>query len=267
MRSGIYAFSIEPARSNTKINLVIQSVPRAKSMAKKPIKRFECREVLYNMERWSLLKELREKTMQIMRILKKNSLTSIVHGSIARGDVTEKSDIDVFIKSPPSSFVIEAALEEADVQCSRRLIVQATPTYAAKAHIEIDEITSVSFPLARLRTVERDFYRFGGEANLENLEKGRRLFGVDKRLMLIEPTETGHRESTIVGVESYVAKLLGISVETVLDRVHTLLRRDTVGRTGVFVKEELSSNETFEMALERLADRNPAIRRRLRGPS
>ena len=46
------------------------------------------------------------------------------------------------------------------------------------------------------------------------------MVGVDKRLMLIEPTEKGHVESSIIGKEEYVAKLLGISAETVLDRVH-----------------------------------------------
>jgi predicted nucleotidyltransferase len=132
-----------------------------------------------------------------------------------------------------------------------------------KAHIEIDEGTSISFPLMKLRKVEREFYKFGGEASLENLKKSLRVLGVDKRLMLIEPTEKGHMESTIVGRAEYVAKMIGISVETVMDRVHTLLRRDEVGRTGVFIKKELSDDETFEMALKRLADENPAVRRRL----
>ena len=61
-----------------------------------------------------------------------------------------------------------------------------------------------------------------------------------------------------------MAKLLSISVETVLDRVHALLRRDKVGRTGVFVERELNSDETFEMVLKQLADENPAVRRRLK---
>ncbi len=91
-----------------------------------------------------------------------------------------------------------------------------------------------------------------------------RVCGVDKRLLLIEPTEKGHRETTIVGREEHVAKLLGISVETVLDRVHALLRRDDVGRTGVFIERELLEDETFELALKHIADQNPAVRRRLR---
>jgi hypothetical protein len=114
-----------------------------------------------------------------------------------------------------------------------------------------------------MRKVEREFYRFGGEANLEQLEKGTRVLGVDKRLMLIEPTEEGHRESAVVGRGEQVAKMLGISTETVSDRVHALIRRDEIGRTGVFIKEELADEETFEMALKRLAAKNPAVRRRL----
>jgi len=232
-------------------------------MAKKPVRRSEYRDTVYNSERWVLLEELRKKAMQLMNVLGKANLETVVHGSIARGDVTKKSDIDILVQSQASSFAVEAALEKANIFAYRRLVVQATPSYAMKAHIEIDEATSVSFPLMKLRKVEREFYKFGGEANLQTLNEGLRVPGVDKRLMLVEPTIKGHRESAIVGREEHAAKLLGISVETVLDRVHALLRRDTVGRTGVFIKHELSERETFEMALRRLADRNPAVRRRL----
>ena len=63
-----------------------------------------------------------------------------------------------------------------------------------KAHIEIAEKITVTFPLMEMRRVEREFYRFGGEANLSQLKAGIRVPGVDKRLMLIEPTEKGHEE-------------------------------------------------------------------------
>jgi hypothetical protein len=232
-------------------------------MARKPQRRLEYLEVVYDAERWNLLGEFRQKSKWIMEALEVFHLESIVHGSIARGDVNKKSDVDVFIPYQPSSFLVETALEKAGIPVNRRLIVQATPTYAMKAYIEIDENMSVSFPLMKMRKVEREFYRFGGEVTLENLRKDVRVCGVNKRLMLIEPTEKGHRESTIIKREEQVAKLLGISAETVLDRVHALLRRDEVGRTGVFMERELSSNENFEMALKRLADQNPAVRRRL----
>ena len=233
-------------------------------MTKKPERRLEYREVVYDVERWNLLEEFRQKSERIMEALEVFHLESIVHGSIARGDVNSKSDIDIFIPHQTSSFLVETALEKAGIPVNRRLVVQATPTYAMKAYIEIDENASVSFPLMKMRKVEREFYKFGGEVTLENLREGVRVCGVDKRLMLIEPTKKGHRESTIIGREEQAAKLLGISVETVLDRVHALLRRDEVGRTGVFIEKELSSSETFEMALKRLADHNPAVRRRLK---
>ncbi len=233
-------------------------------MAKKPVKRAERVEVIYDKKRWKLLIELRFKTVQIMEILEKFHLRSIAHGSIARGDVSETSDIDVFLPDPPSSFMIETALDRSGVQVNRRIVVQATPLYAVKGYIEIDKQRCISFPLAKLRPVEKDFYKFGGEASLSMLKKDMRVSGVDKRLMLIEPTSEGHVESAVVGREEAVANLLGVSLNTVLDRVHALLRRDEVGRTGVFIERELSPDETFELVLKKLADQNPAVRRRLK---
>jgi predicted nucleotidyltransferase len=233
-------------------------------MALKPEKRSDNREVTYNSERWALLREYREKATQIMIALESFRLQTLAHGSLARGDVNKKSDIDIFIPEPQSSFLVETALEKAKIPVNVRLVVQATPSYAMKAYIEVDARTSVSFPLMHMRKVELEFYKFGGETTLNHLRNGVRVVGVDKRLMLIEPSEGGHSESSIIGCEENAAKILHISVETVLDRVHALLRRDEVGRTGVFIKKELASEETFEMALKRLADENPAVRRRLK---
>lgn len=235
-----------------------------KGLAKKPVRRAERVKVVYKEKQWTLLKELRLKTVQLMGALQQFHLQSIVHGSVARGDVTEKSDIDVFLPNPPSSFMIETALERANIPVIRRFIVQATPQYALKGHVESSPRQSISFPLAKLRKVERDFYKFGGEALFQTLEKNLRVPGVDKRLMLIEPTLEGHMESSIIGQEGTVAHLLGISLEAVLDRVHALLRRDKIGRTGVFIERELAPNETFEMVLKELADQNPEVRRRLK---
>jgi len=233
-------------------------------VAKKPLKRAERIEVVYNERHWNLLRELRAKAIRIMETLNKFHLYSIVHGSIARGDVSEKSDIDIFVPDPPSSFMVETALERTGVPVNRRLVVQATPHYAVKGYLEIDKQQCVSFPLLKLRPLERDFYKFGGETTLPMLKKDVRVLGVDKRLMLIEPTKKGHVESTIVGQEENITRLLDVSIETVLDRVHALLRRDEIGRTGVFIERELSPEETFEMVLKRLADQNPAVRRRLK---
>ena len=228
------------------------------------MKRAERVEIVYDKKRWKLLKELRLKTVKVMETLDSCHLRSIVHGSIARGDVTETSDIDVFLPDPPSSFVIETVLERSGFSGYMRTIVQATPIYALKGHIELDQQSSLSFPLVKLRPVEKEFYRFGGEAILSTLREGKRVPGVDKRLMLIEPTAEGHVESAVVGREEEASSILGVSLNTVLDRVRALLRRDEVGRTGVFIEKEVAPDETFEQAMKKLADHNPAVRRRVR---
>jgi uncharacterized protein len=235
-----------------------------KKMATKPSKRDDYGEVTYSSARWAQLKALREKAVPVMAALEAFHLQSTVHGSVARGDVKESSDVDVFIAEVQNSFLVETALGKANIPINARLIVQATPNYAMKAHITVDETTTVSFPLMEMRRVEREFYLFGGEADIAKLKAQVRMVGVDKRLMLIEPTATGHVESSIIGKEESVAKLLGISAETVLDRVRALTRRDAIGRTGVFVKKELAPNETFELATKKLSEQNPAVRRRMR---
>ncbi len=233
-------------------------------MAVKPTKQGEQKEVTYTGLRWQQLKELREKAVWVMEALEAFHLRSLTHGSIARGDVKSGSDVDVFIPEVQSSFIVESALEKAKIPVNSRFIVQATPSYAMKAHIEIDENKTVSFPLMEMRRVEREFYRFGGEVNHSQLMANVRVVGVDKRLMLIEPTEKGHVESSVIGKEEFAARVLEVSAETVFDRVHALLRRDEVGRTGVFVKKELLQDETFELALKKLSDKNPAVRRRMK---
>ena len=158
-------------------------------MAVKPTKPADYKEVTYTKARWQLLTELRNKAVEVMAALERFHFQSVVHGSIARGDVNKTSDIDVFIAEVQNSFLVETALEKAHIPINNRLIIQATPNYAMKAHIEVNEQITVSFPLMQMRRVEREFYRFGGETNLRQLKAGVRVPGVDKRLMLVEPTK------------------------------------------------------------------------------
>jgi predicted nucleotidyltransferase len=236
----------------------------AKNTATKPIKHAENKRIVYTKNHWTKLTTLREKAIPIMESLEKFHLKTIVHGSIARGDVKAGSDIDIFLPEVQSSFQIETALQQYDISANTRFIVQATPNYAMKAHIEIDELTTISFPLMQMRRVEKEFYRFGGEISLNQLKEKMRMPGVDKRLMLIEPTIDGHYESSIIGREEFAATILKVSSQTVLDRVHTIIRREAVGRTGVFVKRELLPEETFELALKKISEANPAVRRRMK---
>jgi len=236
----------------------------AKKTATKPIKHAENKTVVYTKSHWTKLAALRERASPIMESLEKFHLKTIVHGSIARGDVKVDSDVDIFLPEVQNSFQVETALHQGNISVNTRFIVQATPNYAMKAHIEIDELTTVTFPLMQMRRVEREFYKFGGEVSLNQIKEKLRVPGVDKRLMLIEPNMDGHCESSIVGREEFAATSLDISSETVLDRVHTLMRRDAVGRTGVFIKKELCSEETFELALKKISEVNPAVRRRMK---
>ncbi|AEM39745.1 DNA polymerase beta domain protein region [Pyrolobus fumarii 1A] len=226
-------------------------------------RRGEYKVVVYDEARWRLLRALRDEARRIMEALASMGLQSIVHGSVARGDVKPTSDIDVFIPYPVPSYRVELALERAGFSIYKRVVVQATPSSTPKAYLVLDEEErrSVSFPLGKLGKTEYEFYYFGGALDLDGLKSGKRVPGVDKRLVLIEPTPEGHRESPVIGREAEVAKIVGVSLETVMERVRVLTRRDEHGRTGVFVKLEVPPGEEIEDYVRRYAARNPLLRR------
>lgn len=232
-------------------------------MAKKPIKVRDKMEVIYTKERWELLKKFRDKALRIMELLERHGIRAITHGSVARGDVTLQSDIDIVILQTVSPFQVESVLHSAGFSFYSRQIIQATPRHSLKAHIYLDEKTVVTFPLVKLREKEWDFYKFGGLVTIGELKKNIRVPGVDKRLILIEPTSRGHLESSIIGREHEVAKILGVSIDVVKERISILLRRDRTGRTGIYLKRELLSHETFGEVLKKIADRDPIVRRRI----
>jgi predicted nucleotidyltransferase len=190
-------------------------------------------------------------------------LGPIVHGSIARGDVSLTSDVDIVIPYVIPSYRVEVIVDELGMRPLKRLVTQATPAHAVKAHIYLDERTVVTFPLTSLTRHEREFYRFGGEVTLAELKEGKRVCGIDKRLKLVEPTPRGHYEEPIIGRELYAATKVGVSLDVVRERVKVLMRRDEVGRTGVYLKYEVKPDESIEEALMILASKNPALRRAL----
>jgi uncharacterized protein len=220
-------------------------------------------EVTYEEKRWELLKSLRGEAIALMRPLASVHVDCVAYGSLARGDVKPTSDVDIFIPNPPAPELVEAALERVGIRVSEREIVQATPGYAAKGYLYTEERRGYSFPLVSLLPAERDFYSFAGSISLHRLEADLRVPGVDKRLMLIEPTRRGHVESPIAGREGEVARLLSVDLRIVAERVRTLERRRSVGRTGVYLKYSLEPNEGFGEALHRLSLRRPAVRKRL----
>ncbi|WP_461865081.1 nucleotidyltransferase domain-containing protein [Thermococcus sp.] len=225
----------------------------------KVVRIWDEREVVYSPERWRCLREKREKAMGIMERLR--DLDPHIYGSVARGDVRKGSDIDIIIPYQVPSYLIELALEGL---ISRRRIVMATPWHLIKGHIEIDDETTVTFPLTSPTERELEFYRWGGMVDIEGVKSGLRVPGVNKKLILIVPTERGHIEREVIGRESEVARLLGVSIGTVEERVKILTRRDSIGRTGIYLDEDVPEWMSFEEALKTIADRDPNVRRKVR---
>ncbi len=231
-------------------------------MRKKTATFGERKRVIYSRERWRTLKEKRKRAIEIMERLEKHSIPSIVYGSVARGDVTLQSDVDIFVSRKIPSYLIEVALD--GLSFIHRKIVQATPNYAIKGEIVLEDNTTVSFPLVDLKSREIEFYNFGGALNLRDLIEEKRTPGVDKRLMLILPFDKGHDEIPILDLDNLVlSKILNTGIEIIEERKRVLEKRREAGRTGVFLNVSVPDDESFESYLEQIAKKNPALRRRL----
>lgn len=226
-------------------------------MSKRPEQLHDTRSVVYDESHWKVLSNLRKKALQIMRFLENYEIQSFAYGSLARGDVTEASDIDIVIPYPVSSYRLEVCLGKQ----TYRELVQATPSMILKGHIHLEQNMTVTFPLFKLRSREEEFYKWGGRIGLADIEEQTRVPGVDKRLILIEPNEQGHEEKGVIGYESQVARRLEVSPDIAHERVRVLRRRDSVGRTGVYLTRPLSEEESFEAVAKSLMDSDPAIRR------
>lgn len=219
------------------------------------------KKVKYSREQWKLLDEKREVALQIMETLAENGIESVVYGSVARGDVKKTSDVDIFVSTYVPSYRIELALH--DYTILERRIVQATPNYAIKGEIVLEN-ANVSFPLVKMKDKEMDFYRFGGCIDIDSLKEGDRSPGVDKRLVLIIPLRDGHYEIPANELDaSELAGFLGVGIEIVKERFRVLERRREVGRTGVFLSEIVHDFESFETKLKEIMERNPLVKRRL----
>jgi predicted nucleotidyltransferase len=220
-------------------------------------------EIVYTTEQWENLSTLRERAVAIMTVLESTGIEPISHGSICRGDVSEHSDVDIYLPSILPSFTVEFALTQAGFQIIHRELVHATPFHAIKAHIYLPKNSVITFPLTSPTPIELEFYRFGGSLSKKAIQEDERVPGVDKRLILIEPTKTGHIESPVIGNEIIVAKKVGVNLKIVEERVKILMRRDEVGRTGVYLKRQLAPEDTFESLLKQICDRDPVVRRRV----
>ncbi|MBN1329282.1 MAG: DNA polymerase subunit beta [Candidatus Heimdallarchaeota archaeon] len=218
--------------------------------------------VLYTQNQWLRLQKIREKATKLMGELKTQNIQSIIYGSVCRGDVSDTSDIDLFVPYQISSFKIELALQQEGRDIYGKKIVQATPKHLVKAQILLSEDITITFPLTSIRDREFDFIHFGGSLGYDELMQNKRVPGVDKRLVLIEPIEEGHKESQIIGYESIVAKKVGVSVDLVRERIRILTTRDKVGRTGVYLDLNLAPEENIDEVFKQVRDNDPIVRRR-----
>lgn len=224
------------------------------------------REVVYTKEHWNLLKLKRKRGLELLKALDRCGVKhAALHGSVARGDVEIRSDVDIALLYPYAPSIVMPCLERYGYEVYSAVIVQPTPIHTPKIYLYLDPLEELilSIPLAELEAVEIEFYRFSGMLMLSELELDKRVPGVNKRLMLIEPTNVGHREIPVVGNEGYVAKKLGVSMSVVLDRVRALTRRSFEGHTGLFIEFEIPPNISIEEAIDRLCMENRLFRQRV----
>ena len=221
--------------------------------------------VTYSKSHWSLLQEMRTIAKKYLLALKEGGYGSFTYGSLARGDITSKSDIDILIPSTLSSSLLLLKLEWAMLEPYLIEIVQATPNHAIKAHLHFrDEVpVCISFPCVSFSEREMEFYSFGGKINLKQLEADERVVGVDKRLMLIQPTEEGHHEEAILGLSPGKIKELELSEVIIEERKRVLTRRSEVGRTGVYLRQVVDPDVGVEKTLDKMAVRDSILRKKI----
>lgn len=213
--------------------------------------------VAYGPERFALLAAKRARARAYLALLPPGTR---LFGSVARGDVRAASDIDLEVPYGVASFVVEVALARHENPWSERRLVQATPNSVVKALWDFGEVTA-ALPLTRPTSLEEGFTRFGGAVDLEGVTAGLRVAGVDKRLLLIQPTQEGHLEMSVAHRVEEAARLLRLDADVIRGRIRVLSRRSKSGRTGVYLTHRLADGDSPEEALEALKDADPAVRR------
>lgn len=219
--------------------------------------------VIYSENHFKLLQEKRERSKTLLDIFAKEGLNPFIYGSVARGDVHSDSDIDIVVVQSIAPYQIEIILEKNGFNKYFREIIMATPADTVKLYIYLNELESITIPLSKFDKRSKEFYDFGGKINLGQLDNNIRVPGIDKRLVLIQPTINGHKEYSIIGNEHLVAKQINVSIDLIKEREKVLLKREKFGKTGVFLKRPIEMNESTEDVLKKLANKKSIVRKKL----
>jgi len=233
-------------------------------LRKTKVDRYAEREVIYSPLHWNILREKRNLATEVLEYLASNGITGYIFGSIARGDIHKHSDIEIIVPKHDLLSYVNIILSN-KFNVVEIEITQATPKTAMKLTFHLGNNVDVVIPVVPLTELEHEFYRYGGIIGLPDAKNyKKRVPGVDKRLCIILPTEAGHIEYSILGRESEVAKILGVTTGIIEERKRMLLKRDAIGRTGVFINIKLDPTENIYRIIKELKDKNPIVRRLFR---
>ena len=219
--------------------------------------------VKYSENHLKLLQQKRERSKTLLEMFAKEGLNPFIYGSIARGDIHNDSDIDMVLIQSIAPYQIEIILEKNGFNNYFREIIMATPADTLKLYIYLNELESITIPLSKFNKKSSEFYDFGGKINLNQVINSIRVPGINKRLVLIQPTSDGHEEYSIIGNENLAAKQLSVSINLINERRRVLLRREKFGKTGVFLKRSIGVGETTELVLKKLSNKNTIVRKKL----
>lgn len=183
------------------------------------------------------------------------------YGSIARGDINLSSDSDIII-DPSPTYKYEELLKN---KWSSRSIIQATPYQGPKIIYQLNEQISLTVPFTTLSQRESEFINFGGSLSLPKFQNGEYSPGINKQLMLVEVQDKKGYSFKYISIKNIpihlVARKVNTGVETILERIRVLSKRDEIGRTGLYVNHMLQEGEQPEEVLRKLANEKPSLRK------
>jgi|BEDMetMinimDraft_2_1075160.scaffolds.fasta_scaffold00126_4 Predicted nucleotidyltransferase len=213
-------------------------------------------EVNYSQEHWKLFWNMRKDGINIIEKLKSIGLRSYLFGSLARGDVNEKSDIEIVVLE---DYSIRVEMIEDLFYVNHKFIILSTPTSTPKGYICLDLECRIviSFHLTKLTHRDEEFYKFGGITD----SAIQRVPGVNKKLKFVIPTKEGHIEEYVIGNEDRVSSILGVSRSIVEERISMIMRRKFNRRNGIFLKYTLSPSEDFRSAIESIMVKNKVFKK------